>query len=81
MPNLTIDRIAIRTAAKISTHLDGMISALPEDAAPQLAIELVVRELAKRQPLLMSLIMEDSVIREAYAAAVAEIPGGNPVAI
>jgi hypothetical protein len=69
-----IDRAVERTTAKVSRALDDMVLALPEAAAPQMAIELVVRELAQMQPWFMRLIMEDPDIRETYAAATAERP-------
>ena len=69
-----IDPIIERTATKISAALDKMIADLPETAAPQIALELVVRKLAHRQTWFLSLIMEDADIKEAYAAAVAETP-------
>ena len=72
--NRELDYVVKRTAARVSAALDKMVGDLPEGAAPQMAMELVVRELAKRQPWLMSLIMENADIREAYAAAVAEQP-------
>jgi hypothetical protein len=62
------------TAATISLALDKMIVDLPDTAAPQAALELVVRELAIRQPWFMRLIMEDADIREAYDDAVASTP-------
>ena len=61
-------------AATISLALDKMIADLPDTAAPQAAVELVVRELAIRQPWFMRLIMEDAEIREAYDDAVASMP-------
>ena len=61
-------------AATISLALDKMIADLPDTAAPQAAVELVVRELAIRRPWFMRLIMEDAEIREAYDAAVASTP-------
>jgi hypothetical protein len=61
-------------AATISLALDKMIADLPDTAAPQAAVELVVRELAIRRPWFMRLIMEDAEIREAYDDAVASTP-------
>jgi hypothetical protein len=65
---------------KIAAAMDRMVQDLPKGAAPQMAIELVVRELAAKQPWFMALIMEDEDIREAYAEAVALRPatGGAP---
>ena len=62
-----VDRVTKRTAARISAELDRMIADLPENATPHMAIELVVRELAARQPWFLHLIMRDSDIRSAYA--------------
>jgi hypothetical protein len=61
-------------AATISLALDKMAADLPGTAAPQAALELVIRELAVRQPWFMRLIMEDAEIREAYDDAVASMP-------
>ena len=72
--NDKIDRVVKQTSDRISGAMDEMVVDLPEGAAPQMAIELVVRELAQQQTWLMGLIMEDPDIREAYAAAVAELP-------
>jgi hypothetical protein len=51
-----------------------MRTSLPEGAAPQMAIELVIARLANRQPWFMRLIMEDEFRREAYEASVARRP-------
>lgn len=69
-----VDRETRRTAKEISAALDKMVGRLPKGAAPQMSIELVVRELAGKQPWFMQLIMEDTDIREAYWAATAEQP-------
>jgi hypothetical protein len=74
-----VDRVIKRTAARISAALVAMERDLPDDAAPQMAIELVVRRLAHLNPWFMRQIMEHADIREAYAEAVAERsanPGG-----
>jgi len=47
-----------------------MVADLPESVAPQLAIELVVRELARLHPWFLRLIMEDPNVRETYQAAI-----------
>jgi hypothetical protein len=65
-----IDRVVARTAKRISAELDQMVLDLPEGAAPQMALELVVRELAGLQPWFMLLVMEDQDLKESYAAAV-----------
>jgi hypothetical protein len=74
-----VDRVIELTAARISAALVAMERDLPDDAAPQMAIELVVRRLAHLNPWFMRQIMEHADIREAYAEAVAERsanPGG-----
>ena len=71
---MNVDAVVRRTAGAISVVLDRMVADLPEGATPQIAIELVVRDLARRQFWLMRLIMEDPNIREAYAEAVASLP-------
>lgn len=68
------DRIINRTAVRISTELNRMFADLPEEFAPQLAIEEVIVALADLHPWLMRLIMEDENIRESYYAAVARRP-------
>jgi hypothetical protein len=67
-------KIVEHTAATISLALDKMVADLPKTAAPQAALEQVVRELAVRQPWFMRLIMEDADIREVYDDAVASTP-------
>jgi hypothetical protein len=54
--------------------LDKLVADLPETAATQAALELVVRALAVRQPWFMRLIMEDAELREAYDDVVASRP-------
>ena len=49
-----------RTAASISKSLDKMVADLPENAAPQAAIESVVRGLALRQPWFCLLYTSDA---------------------
>ncbi len=61
-------------AATISLALDKMVADLPDTAAPQAALEVLVRKLAIRQPRFMRLIMEDADLREAYDDAVASTP-------
>jgi hypothetical protein len=67
-------KVTEHAAAAISLALDKMVADLPPTAAPQAALELIVRELAIRQPWFMRLIMEDHDIREAYDDAVASTP-------
>ena len=61
-------------AATIILALDKMVADLPDTAAPQAALEVLVRKLAIRQPWFMRLIMEDADVREAYDDAVASTP-------
>jgi hypothetical protein len=67
-------KVIENAAATISLALNKMVADLPKTAAPQAALEQVVRELAVRQPWFMRLIMEDHDIREAYDDAVASTP-------
>jgi hypothetical protein len=60
-----VDQIVQRAAAEISMAVDKMIADLPPYAAPQMAIERLVRELVS---------MEDPYVRETYEEAVASIP-------
>jgi hypothetical protein len=53
------DRIINRTAVRISTELNRMVADLPEEFAPQQAIEEVIVALADLHPWLVRLIMED----------------------
>jgi hypothetical protein len=69
-----IDRKVLRTAQTISRAIDNMIVGLPEGAAPQMAFEMLIREMVPLQQWLMQLMMEDADFREAYSAAVAELP-------
>jgi hypothetical protein len=68
------DRIINRTTVRISIELNRMVADLPEEAASQMALELVIVTLADLQPEFMRLIMEDENIRESYYAAVARRP-------
>jgi hypothetical protein len=73
-----IDRVVTRTAARVSADLDRMVRDLPEGAAPQMALELMIGELTQLQPWFLDLIMEDHNLREAHAAAVARRPAWRP---
>jgi hypothetical protein len=68
------DKVIKRTAIVISQAIDKMVSDLPEMAAPQMALEGLVSELATLQPWLLRFMMEDAVVREAYDSAVAMTP-------
>ena len=70
--NLEADESRLYAAKQISAALDQMMRAWPKELASQWALELLMAELTKRQPLLMALIMEKADIREAYATATAE---------
>jgi len=72
--NVTYEQTVERAAERISEALDEMVASLPQEVAPQLALTRLVGKLAERQTLRMQWIMEDSLVREAYAAAVARIP-------
>ena len=72
--NNSVDRITRKTARKISDALEEMVASLPVSAASQMALELVVCELAWKQEWFMQLIMEDEDIREAYWAETALLP-------
>jgi hypothetical protein len=76
-----LDRVVKRTAAGISDAIDKMVRDLPDDAAPQMALELVVDRLTQMQPWFLELIMEDHNFREAQAAAVARRPAKQPTKI
>jgi hypothetical protein len=65
------NKVIEHTAASISSALDKMVADLPENSAPGMALEGVIRELANRQPWLLRFMMEDAVVREAYDSAVA----------
>jgi hypothetical protein len=67
-------RVVDRAALEISHTLIKMTGDLPVDFVCQQGLQLLVGQLAKAHPWLMSQIMEDKDIREAYAVAVAEMP-------
>ena len=69
-----VDEIVQRASAEISNAFDKMIADLPPYAAPQMAIERLVRELTHLQSASMQQIMDDHYTREAYEASIAEIP-------
>ena len=73
MTDKTADIIE-RTASSISDALDLLVSDLPDEASPQMALEKVIGKLLFSQPWFLRLIMEDEHVREAYAAAVAKRP-------
>ena len=68
------DRVAARTAKRISAALHRMARDLPESVAAQAALADVIAELTRLEPWFARLIFEDDDIREAYAATVAERP-------
>ena len=70
---MAYDRTVLRAATAISKALTEMIGDLPVGAAPQMAIEFSVEQLAPLEGA-WQLIMEDPGIREAYDAAVAALP-------
>ena len=69
-----VDQIVQRASAEISNAFDKMIADLPPYAAPQMAIERLVRELTHLQSASMQQIMDDHYTREAYEASIAETP-------
>jgi uncharacterized membrane protein YccC len=69
-----VDQIVQRASAEISNAFDKMIADLPPYAAPQMAIERLVRELTHLQSASMQQIMDDQYTREAYEASIAETP-------
>ena len=68
-----VDRAVARAGAAISKAIDKMVVELPEEAAPQMAILRLVGELTRRL-LFMQQVMSDHEAREAYEAAIAEMP-------
>jgi hypothetical protein len=73
-----IDKVINRTTKAISTALDKMVRDLPEEAAGQMAIEVVVRRLVPLQPWFMALLMEDEQIRDTYDDAVSLLHARKP---
>jgi hypothetical protein len=73
-----VDRVVKRTAARLSADMDRMVSDLPEGAAPQMALELVIDELTQLQPWSLELIMENHSFREAHESSVAMRPAIRP---
>jgi hypothetical protein len=69
-------RIIDRTVAVIATALSKMTGDLPASVASQMAIELVIRRLARSEEIewQMQLIMEDHNVREAYYSEIAKRP-------
>src|SRR5215831_5938536 len=68
------DRVAARTAKRISAALHRMARDLPESVAAQAVLADVIAELTRLEPWFLGLIFEDGDIREAYDATVAERP-------
>jgi hypothetical protein len=62
-----VDRVVLRTANAISKALTEMIADLPVGAAPEMALESLVEQLAPLEA--WQLIMEDPDIVDAYLAA------------
>ena len=73
-----IDRVVMRTAARISADLDRMVRDLPEGAAPEMALGRMIDELTQMQPRFLELIMEDRPFSEAHEAAVSRRPAKRP---
>jgi hypothetical protein len=73
------DARALRAAVKISDEINRMIGDLPETVATQYVLNAVILpELARRQPWIMQLILEDHDTREAYYTALARVPASAP---
>lgn len=68
------ERTIKRTASQISEAVDAMLAGLPEEVAPHMAMVRLVRQLTALQPQRMRWIMEDAFVRDAFEAALAEIP-------
>jgi hypothetical protein len=73
-----LDRVVKQTATSISAAMDKMCRDLPDGAAPQMALELVVDRLTQLEPWFLELIMENHNFRETYEAAVARRPASRP---
>lgn len=69
-----VDRAVARAGGAISKAIDNMIAELPAGAAPQMAVLRLVGELTRLRPVLMQQVIGDHEAREAYEAAIAEIP-------
>jgi hypothetical protein len=68
------ERAIDRAAGRISSAIDDMIAALPEDMAPHIAMARLVGKLAKLQRQQVQWITEDEIVRDVYEASLAEIP-------
>ncbi|HLG85288.1 MAG TPA: hypothetical protein VKY22_30180 [Bradyrhizobium sp.] len=62
-----IERAVSRAADRISAAIDDMIANLPMETEARIAVVHLVRELAQRRRQPMQWIMEDVMVRHAYA--------------
>jgi hypothetical protein len=72
--NRKVDRAVARACAAISNAIDKMVADLPDGAEPQMAIANLVGELTRQRPVLIQHVIGAHDAREAYEAAIAEIP-------
>jgi len=62
-----VERAVSRAANRISTAIDDMIAGLPMETEAHIAVVHLVRKLAQIQRQSMQWIMEDFMVRQAYA--------------
>jgi hypothetical protein len=62
-----VERAVSRAANRISTAIDEMIASLPMETEAHIAVVHLVRKLAEAQRQSMQWIMEDVMVRQAYA--------------
>lgn len=62
-----VERAVSRAANRISTAIDEMMASLPRETEAHIAIVHLVRKLAEAQRQSMQWIMEDVMVRHAYA--------------
>jgi rhamnogalacturonyl hydrolase YesR len=62
-----VERAVSRAASRISTAIDDMIASLPMETEAHIAVVHLVRKLAQIQRQSMAWIMEDVMVRHAYA--------------
>jgi rhamnogalacturonyl hydrolase YesR len=62
-----VERAVSRAASRISMAMDEMIASLPMETEARIAIVHLVRKLAQAQRQPMQWIMEDFMVRQAYA--------------
>jgi len=62
-----VERAVSRAANRISTAIDDMIAGLPIETEAHIAVVHLVKKLAQIQRQSMQWIMEDFMVRQAYA--------------